>query len=62
MDLLILTGDLEVAKGNREDADSYYDRVIEWSAGGNREISEIRARAYMQRGQSRRRRGHKDAA
>jgi len=62
MDLLILSGDLEIARGNREDGERYYDRVIDWQGNHGREASEIRARAFMQRGRSRQRRNSRDAA
>jgi tetratricopeptide (TPR) repeat protein len=52
-DLLILDGDLQLAKGDRVAADALYSDAL---AAGSDEISvssEIRARAYFQRGKNR---------
>ncbi len=53
MDLAIFLGDLEVATGNREGADTWYDEVIALASCDNAERSEIRARAYFARGLNR---------
>jgi tetratricopeptide (TPR) repeat protein len=59
LDLLILSGDIEAKKNNRENAEHYYQEVIESKSNGTREISEIHARAYFQRGRNRANRGEK---
>lgn len=50
IDLVILNGDFEVARGNREAATSAYDRALEISSSSDPEVSEMRARAYYQSG------------
>jgi tetratricopeptide (TPR) repeat protein len=50
LDLLILRGDLAVAKGNRELADSEYQDALSWSQDGGVEVSEMLARANFKCG------------
>jgi tetratricopeptide (TPR) repeat protein len=48
-DLLILDGDIHAAKSDHETARALYSAVLERDAGSDAEISEIRARALLQR-------------
>jgi len=59
LDLLILTGDFEVKKGDRVEAEKNYKQAIDLAVTDSREISEISARAYCQRGRNRANRGDK---
>jgi tetratricopeptide (TPR) repeat protein len=59
-DLKILAADLEAAKGNFPAAEQYYSEVVDTHISGQRELSEICARAYARRGQVRMRSGRKD--
>ena len=61
-DLLILTGDIEIAKDHPEAAEDHYTKVIGEHVSGNREISEICARAHFKRGQLRAKRAKKVSA
>jgi tetratricopeptide (TPR) repeat protein len=58
-DLLILTGDIEAAKGNTDAAERFYSEVIDSHHVKDRELSEICARAHRQRGELRTKTGHK---
>src|SRR5205085_6850990 len=55
MDLKILAGDLEVARGNLEAGQSHYSDIICGEMPHDYEKSEIIARAYLQRGIARER-------
>ena len=61
-DLLILTGEIEAAKGNRDAAEQNYTQVVDAHVTGNRDLSEICARAYFRRGRLRVKDGRKAAA
>jgi tetratricopeptide (TPR) repeat protein len=61
-DLLILTGDIELAKGNRDAAEHNYTEVVDVHSSGKRELSEICARSYLRRGRLRVKAGRKAAA
>lgn len=50
LDLVILNGDLEVARGNRPAAAPLYDEALSISTSTDPEISEMRARAYFRSG------------
>lgn len=52
-DLKILTAEIETAKGYPDAAEQYLSQVIDTHLVGNRELSEICARAYMRRGELR---------
>jgi tetratricopeptide (TPR) repeat protein len=52
-DLLILTGDVELARGNTDAAERSYSEVIDTHSSTDREMSEICARALFRRGQLR---------
>ena len=62
IDLVILTGDTEVASGSRDAARRSYDRALEISAGSDPEVSEMRARAYYQSGLNEQARGNLEGA
>lgn len=62
LDLMILDGDLQAARGNRDDAESLYSNALKLPSIDDPEKSEIRARAYFSRGLNRKAMGHKDAA
>jgi tetratricopeptide (TPR) repeat protein len=53
LDLLILSGDLQVGHGNRGTAMSFYEQALELRDHDDPEISELRARAYIARGRNR---------
>lgn len=59
IDLLILKGDVEVAKGNRRAAFDFYNRAAAVSTTSDPEISEMRARALFKRAKNRDRLGDK---
>jgi tetratricopeptide (TPR) repeat protein/DNA-binding NarL/FixJ family response regulator len=50
LDLVILNGDLEAARGNRTGATPLYDEAMQISISSDLEISEMRARAYYRSG------------
>jgi tetratricopeptide (TPR) repeat protein len=50
LDLVILNGDLEAARGNRTAATPLYDDALNISISSDPEISEMRARAYFRSG------------
>jgi len=52
IDLVILSGDLAAARTNTEEADTYYARALELCRANDREISEMRARAFLKRGKN----------
>jgi tetratricopeptide (TPR) repeat protein len=52
-DLVILSGDLEVERGNRRDAMNHYDEALRLPASNDPEVTEMRARAHFQRGKDR---------
>jgi tetratricopeptide (TPR) repeat protein len=62
IDLLILNGEFEVARGDRDGAATLYDRALEVSTGSDPEVSEMRARAFFQRGLNRQAMGRKREA
>jgi tetratricopeptide (TPR) repeat protein len=62
IDLLILNGDYDVANGERRSANSLYDRAIEISMSPDPEVSEMRARALLQRGSNQEAQGNKPGA
>jgi tetratricopeptide (TPR) repeat protein len=62
IDLLILNGEFEVARGDRDGAGTLYDRALEVSTGSDPEVSEMRARAFFQRGLNRQALGRKREA
>jgi hypothetical protein len=62
IDLLILNGEFEVARGDRDGAGTLYDRALEVSTGSDPEVSEMRARAFFQRGLNRQALGSKREA
>lgn len=53
LDLTILSGDLQVAQGNRQMAASFYDTALKLKEHDDPEVSELRARAYMARARNR---------
>lgn len=52
-DLVVLSGDFEVERGNRKEAIDYYDEALRLPASNDPEITEMRARAHFQRGKNR---------
>ena len=62
LDLLILRGDLAVAKGDRELADSEYRDALSWSQDGGVEVTEMLARANFKCGLNERAIGKKPIA
>jgi tetratricopeptide (TPR) repeat protein len=50
LDLVILNGDLEAARGNRPAATTLYDEALSMSISSDPEISEMRARAFFRSG------------
>lgn len=50
LDLVILNGDLEAARGNRTGAAPFYEEALRISMSSDPEISEMRARAYYRSG------------
>jgi tetratricopeptide (TPR) repeat protein len=61
-DLLILDGDLQVARGDKAAADALYSDAITRGSDELSDASEIRARGYFQRGGNRLRMGRKELA
>jgi len=59
-DLLILDGDLQVARGDRVAADNLYSDAIASGSDNISDASEIRARGYFQRGKNRLRMGTRE--
>lgn len=62
IDLLILNGDYDAANGEPRSANSLYDRAIEISMSPDPEVSEMRARALLQRGSNQEAQGNKPGA
>jgi tetratricopeptide (TPR) repeat protein len=62
IDLVILNGDFEVANGNRGSAAREYDRALQISNSADPEISEMRARAFLQKGSNAEAQGKKETA
>ncbi len=62
IDLVILSGDFDVAKGDREAATRSYNKALEISVGPDPELSEMRARALLQRGTNEETQGHRTRA
>jgi tetratricopeptide (TPR) repeat protein len=62
LDLLILRGDIAVAKGDRELADSEYRDALSWSQDGGAEVTEMLARANFKCGLNERAMGKKPIA
>jgi tetratricopeptide (TPR) repeat protein len=52
-DLVVLSGDFEVERGNQKEAIEYYDEALRLPASNDPEITEMRARAHFQRGKNR---------
>jgi tetratricopeptide (TPR) repeat protein len=52
LDLAILSGDLQVVRGDRRTAASFYDEALHLRENEDPEISEMCARAYMARGRN----------
>jgi tetratricopeptide (TPR) repeat protein len=52
LDLVILSGDLEVAKSDKSAAASYYDQALNLPPSRDPEITEMRARAHLKRGRN----------
>jgi tetratricopeptide (TPR) repeat protein len=48
VDLTILNGDFEVARGDRSGASRFYERALQIPTGSDPELSEMRARAFFQ--------------
>lgn len=53
LDMVILSGDVQVAHRNRQTAASLYDQALSLKDHDDPEISELRARAYIARGRNR---------
>ncbi len=62
VDLIILSGDFEVASGNRKEASGFYDTALQVPTGSDPELSEMRARAFFQRASNREMLGDKAGA
>jgi tetratricopeptide (TPR) repeat protein len=62
LDLLILSGDLEISRGNREAAEDSYNKALAFRDPGEPSRSEIYARAYLRRGLNRAARGTRELA
>src|SRR5207245_1678693 len=62
LDLVILSGDLEAARGDSEAAESFYDDALSLPATEDSETTEMRARAFFQRGLNRKSAGRRDQA
>ncbi|HEX2093671.1 MAG TPA: tetratricopeptide repeat protein, partial [Longimicrobiaceae bacterium] len=62
LDLQILLGDLEAVRSSYDNADRYYRQVTDREGVNDPERSEMRARAYLQRGRNALRQGHRPAA
>jgi len=62
IDLVILIGDIAVAQEKRVDAQAWYDEAIRISKDRGAEVSEMRARAFRQRGKLRQHLSNKTAA
>jgi tetratricopeptide (TPR) repeat protein len=52
IDLVILNGDLQAARDNKDDANGYYKEALELSQSSDSQITEMRARAYFKRGKN----------
>jgi tetratricopeptide (TPR) repeat protein len=62
LDLAILSGDLQVKRGDRRTATSFYDEALELRENEDPEISEMCARAYMARGRNKEGMGEQQGA
>jgi tetratricopeptide (TPR) repeat protein len=62
IDLVILNGDFEVANGDRRSAGDQYDRALQISKSTDPEISEMRARAFLQKGSNEEAQGKRESA
>jgi tetratricopeptide (TPR) repeat protein len=62
IDALILAGDIELASGNNDEALLRYDQAVLKAQSPGREVTEMRARAFRQRGRLKRKIGNKAVA
>jgi tetratricopeptide (TPR) repeat protein len=62
LDLVILSGDVQMAHGDRQAAAALYDQALALKDHDDPEISELRARAYIARGRNREAMNHLQGA